>query len=140
MNVRAPRKVSFACQRCARCCGDTPHRGRSVYMLDEEVKTITQTTGMGTPEFAQQISGMNSYKYKMKKRNGKCVFLKDGACRIYSVRPLVCQFFPFAVKKYNGDFVFEISDDCPGIGLGTHVGPEHFNRMVEIAVKKIRDN
>jgi len=107
-------------------------------MLEDEVKSIVQTTGLGYPEFAQQISGMNSYKYKMKKRNGKCVFLKDGACRVYDARPLVCQFYPFAVRKYNGDTIVDVSEDCPGIGLGSAVSQGDFQRMTEVAFKKLR--
>lgn len=32
-------------------------------------------------------------------KKGKCVFLKDGKCRIYKERPLICQMYPFWFNK-----------------------------------------
>jgi len=67
----------------------------------------------------------------MKKRGGKCVFLDGKACRIYEVRPIICRLYPFSVKKHNGIFVFEVCDDCPGIGLGKPVSDEQFEQMAK---------
>lgn len=133
MNVRAPRSVQFECQRCARCCGDTSHRGRIIYMLNDEVEKISELTGLRPMEFSSPISGLKNYKFKMKKRNGICVFLKDHACRIYDGRPLLCNIYPFLVRKSNGSFLFDISEDCPGIGLGYSIQDNYFKKMAESA-------
>lgn len=71
----------------------------------------------------------------MKKRNGRCVFLDGKSCRIYEIRPLICRFYPFSVKRKNGAYVFEVAKDCAGIGLGEPVAKTHFERMVEKATK-----
>jgi hypothetical protein len=133
MNIRTPKNVRFECQRCARCCGDTPHRGRIIYLLESEVKQISKKTGLRPLEFASPISGLGNFKYKMKKRNGICIFLKNKACQIYSIRPTVCRLYPFLAYKNDGSLVFEISEDCPGIGLGAPLDEEHFTRLAEFA-------
>ncbi len=138
MNIRAPKNVRFECQRCARCCGDTPHRGRIIYLLESEVKKISKKTGLKPLEFASPISGLGNFKYKMKKRNGVCIFLKNKACQIYDIRPTVCRLYPFLVSKNDGGLVFEVSEDCPGIGLGAPLTQEHFKHMAELAKSIIK--
>ncbi len=69
----------------------------------------------------------------MKKRSGKCVFLEGKACRIYDARPLICHFYPFSMRRSNGTYVFEIANECPGIGLGGTVEQEEFEKMLSRA-------
>lgn len=138
MNIRTPKKVKFGCQRCARCCGDTPHRGRIIYLLGDEVSKITEFTGLHSPEFASPVSGAGSYSHKIKKRNGVCIFLKDGACRVYDVRPSTCLFYPFMTRKSNNTLIFEVADDCPGIGLGGPMQEKEFLKMADF-IKSVFD-
>lgn len=74
----------------------------------------------------------------MKKRNGKCVFLDGKACRIYNVRPLICSFYPFSIKRGDNGYKFEVSEECPGIGLGKALVPGEFERMLEEAHSKLK--
>lgn len=99
------------------------------------MEKISEFTGLSPLEFATPISGLKNYKYKMKKRGGTCVFLKDKACRIYDLRPISCEMYPFDVRKSNGGFVFEPSEECPGIGLGSLITEVEFRRMAEKARK-----
>jgi Fe-S-cluster containining protein len=133
MNVEVPKNVHFECQRCARCCGDAPRRSRIIYLLEREVKKISEVTGLHPLEFASPISGAGKFRYKMKKRSGLCVFLKDGACTIYTHRPLVCRLYPFFVRRTSTGVSFEIYDDCPGVGLGQKLQEIDFKRLVEVA-------
>jgi len=133
MNIESPKDVHFECQRCARCCGDAPHRSRVIYLLEREVQEISRTTGLNPLEFASPISGIGKFKYKMKKRGGVCVFLKNGACTIYEHRPLVCRLYPFFVRKTRAGIAFEIHDDCPGIGLGRKLQEIDFKKLAEAA-------
>lgn len=138
MNIEAPKNVQFECQRCARCCGDAPHRSRVIFLLEKEVKAISKATGMGPLEFATPISGAGKFKYKMKKRGGVCIFLKDGACTIYNIRPTMCRLYPFLVQKTSEGIIFEISDECPGIGLGRKLQEADFRKMAEVAKEIFR--
>jgi len=80
--------------------------------------------------FAASVSNTKPFKYVMKKKNRKCVFLKSGGCSIYMHRPLLCRFYPFAVEKHNGGYIFRSSDECPGIGLGNALREDDFKEML----------
>jgi len=71
----------------------------------------------------------------MKKRGGKCVFLYGKACRIYKIRPLICRFYPFSLKKGSNGYKFEFSEKCPGIDIGNALKKSDFERMFEEAKK-----
>lgn len=135
MNFRVPKNVHFECQRCARCCGDTSHRGRNILLLDTEVERISKITGLRPSSFASPAFSNGQYHYKMKKRSGRCVFLDRKSCRIYDIRPLICQFYPFSMKKRNGSYVFDVATDCAGIGLGEPITKDDYERMIEKATK-----
>jgi Fe-S-cluster containining protein len=74
----------------------------------------------------------------MKKRSGKCVFLDVKACRIYNIRPLICRFYPFSLRKGDNGYKFEISEECPGIGLGSILKERELERMIEEARSKLK--
>jgi Fe-S-cluster containining protein len=104
-------------------------------MLETEVDRISKNTGMRASSFSSPASSNGQYRYKMKKRSGRCVFLDGKSCRIYSIRPIICQFYPFSIKKSNGSYVFDVAADCAGVGLGDPVTKEHYEMMIEKAAK-----
>jgi Fe-S-cluster containining protein len=107
-------------------------------LLESEVRQISDITGLRPLSFASRSLGIQPYRYRMKKRNGKCVFLDGKACRIYNFRPLICRFYPFSLKRGNNGYMFEVSEECPGIGLGRTLAPEEFERMLGEAHSKIK--
>jgi Fe-S-cluster containining protein len=40
--------------------------------------------------------------FKLKNKNGKCVFLKNGRCIIYGYRPLGCRLYPLIYDEAKG--------------------------------------
>ncbi|MHA1216032.1 MAG: YkgJ family cysteine cluster protein [Candidatus Thorarchaeota archaeon] len=48
---------------------------------------------------------------RLKNRNGRCVFLGDDGCKIYSFRPEGCRLYPLVYNENNGKYV--IHDLCP---------------------------
>ncbi len=88
--------------------------------------------------FASAFSNSGYFHYRMKKRSGKCVFLEGKACRIYDIRPIICRFYPFSVKKSNSTYMFEAAKDCPGIGLGESLSLTEFERMLAEAQSKLK--
>ena len=138
MNLRYPKNVRFECQRCAQCCGDSLHRGRNILLLESDVRQISNTMGLRPLSFVSRSTITQPYRYRMKKRNGKCVFLDGKACRIYNIQPLICRFYPFSLKKGNNGYRFEVSEECPGIGLGKTLAQEKFERMVKEARSKLK--
>lgn len=129
-----PRRIYFSCERCALCCGDTEHRIRSIFLLRIEANRIARKTFKDIAEFAERIDGFEPYVYVIKKTDeGRCIFLKNNACTIYQVRPLVCRFYPFELNLEYERYVFACSSECPAIGKGPRVKKEYFRRLFEMA-------
>ncbi len=140
MNLRCPKNVHFECQRCAKCCGDGSHRGRNILLLKSEVRQISKATGLRPLSFTSRSLSIQPYRYRMKKRGGKCVFLDGKACRIYNIRPLICRFYPFSLKRGSNGYKFEVSEECPGIGLGDVPKESDFERMFEEAQRRLQSS
>lgn len=136
-----PIKVRFQCDRCALCCGDTKERDRTILLLKSEAERISLRLCRDIDEFADMVHGFEPYVYRMKKpSNGKCLFLKDGLCSIYALRPLVCRFYPFELKDSGtGRYVFICSHECPRIGFGHVLKKQTFDRLFRVFVRAMNE-
>ena len=123
------------------CCGDTKDRVRSILLLKIEAKRISQKILKGVDEFAEKIEGCEPYIYRMKKtEDGKCIFLKGNLCTIYQIRPLICVFYPFELKKVENDrYTFAYTSECPAIGKGPQLKKSYFERLFEKFMKMMKD-
>ena len=136
-----PISVRFRCIRCGICCGDTKDKNRHVLLLKKEVEQIAKATGWQIFKFAAKIEDNAPYSYEMKKRteDGKCVFLENNRCTIYSLRPLICRFYPFELKiAQSGKHVFLFTEECPGIKKGRMLTEDYFREMFQLARAKHR--
>ena len=114
-----PEHVRYRCEKCARCCGDTENRVRSILLLKSDIKRISEKKALCPDAFAQKIAGFEPYLYRMRTNTDrKCVFLRNTSCSIYPIRPLICRFYPFQLNPGPKGYVFEYTDECPGIGKG----------------------
>jgi Fe-S-cluster containining protein len=60
----------------------------------------------------------------------KCVFLEDKLCRIYSIRPLVCRFYPFELRIVgNSRHWFAYTEECPGTGKGEKLTRKYYENL-----------
>jgi Fe-S-cluster containining protein len=126
-----PRSVNFKCEKCALCCGDTEVRIRKILLMKLEAERISNKTGKPIAEFANTALGLEPYVYEIKKgTNRKCVFLKNNACSIYKIRPLICTFYPFELRPGRGNtHIFSYTDECPYIGRGPKLKKGYFERL-----------
>jgi Fe-S-cluster containining protein len=135
-----PVDVQFECNRCGLCCGDTKQKSRHILLLDTEAKRIALKTFKLLTDFSTEINDKFPYCYEMKKTNeDKCVFLKENLCTIYSLRPLICMFYPFELKFDDGKVlhVFSFTTECPIIGTGKNFGRKDFERLFELAQERL---
>jgi Fe-S-cluster containining protein len=63
------------------------------------------------------------------KRNGECIFLREGSCEIYPVRPRICRAYPFWFDRRETLHV----DGCPGTGMGEKLSIKTAREMIEAA-------
>ena len=79
-------KVAPCKRGCSHCC----HQATSIYR--SEAKAIGEKIGVApaSPE-PQQFGAAALAAIRQKHRGVPCVFLKDGECSIYEVRPMACR-------------------------------------------------
>jgi Fe-S-cluster containining protein len=128
-----PQGVSWECTRCAKCCGDTSDHIRRIMLLGAEAENISRQTGAQITHFAEATDDSDSYTLVMRKKKGHCIFLKEGACRIYEVRPLVCRFYPVWLKQEGSSNIFGIDNSCSGFGRGKCLDREYYVSLLRLA-------
>jgi Fe-S-cluster containining protein len=108
--------------------------------LESEAEKIASLTCQRITDFSVEINDNDPYVYEMKKSSeGKCVFLKDNQCSVYSLRPLICMFYPFELK-FNEDkesHYFDFTVECPGINHGRFLEKTDFKRLFELAQERL---
>jgi len=141
VNFDYPTTVRFHCTKCGICCGDTKEKTRHIILLKTEAEHISKTTSQPTSKFAVKIKNKAPYVYEMKKtaEDGKCVFLENNRCTIYPLRPLICRFYPFELKRVrSGKHKFLFTEECPGINKGRMLSGNYFRKMFRLAQAKHR--
>ena len=139
MSFDYPRKVQFKCAKCGICCGDTRERKRHILLLNDEANELASTTNQPISDLASKIEDKSPYDYEMKKKveDGKCVFLRQNRCTMYSKRPLICRFYPFGLKTTEKEQrIFYYTKECPGIGKGKLMGKKDFHKLLQTASKR----
>jgi Fe-S-cluster containining protein len=141
MSFGYPHAVRFKCTKCGVCCGNTQEKTRHILLLNTEAEQIVAATLQPISEFAVKIEDKAPYSYELKKtvEKGKCVFLKKNRCTIYSLRPLICMFYPFELKiTANQKHEFLYTDECPGIGKGKTLSKNYFEKLFQLARAKAK--
>jgi Fe-S-cluster containining protein len=141
VNFDYPTTVRFRCTKCGICCGDTKEKTRHILLLRTEAEQIAKTILQPISKFAVKIKDRAPYSYEMKKRaeDGKCVFLENNRCTIYSLRPLICRFYPFELKiLHSQKYKFLFTEECPGINKGRMLSEGYFRKMFRLARAKYR--
>jgi Fe-S-cluster containining protein len=135
-----PGNVSFECNGCGLCCGDTEKKTRHILLLEAEAKCISEQTSLPIEQFAKAIHGKEPYVYEMRKlTNGKCFFLKDKQCVNYEHRPLICRFYPFELKSTQDKdgYVFNYTLECPAVGKGKTWTRKDYEELFRLAQEKL---
>lgn len=117
---------------CKNCNGDCC--GPDVYFNKDELKEIEKLVSIKKFKLEKALDG-NSFKLSTKGVvNTKCVFLKNGKCSIYSVRPQICKDYGERIYiqcPYNG--LKKIPEDMDErTRLTTKVQEVFFNKVNEI--------
>jgi Fe-S-cluster containining protein len=137
-----PNKIRFCCIFCGICCSDTISKNRHIIMLKHEAEQLSIELDKKISDFAIECIGKEPYFFEMKKTDGKCVFLdENNKCSIYLVRPLICKCYPFElIDLKNEKFEFNVTYECPGIGLGNIIEKKFFDQLynqIRIAFKDV---
>lgn len=143
MTFHHPTALRFKCIKCGICCGDTTEKTRHILLLSEEAEKIAEATQQPIAVFAVEISGKVPYTFEIRKtaKDGKCVFLADNRCSIYSLRPLICRFYPFELKPNEAKrHEFFCTDECPGVNKGKMLDEEYFRKLFQLACDRLGES
>jgi hypothetical protein len=82
-----PTVTQKVCESCADCCSDqVPFTKREFKYYKKKYKNLMKGTVL-VPHSEKH------FYIQKKRRDSKCVFLKDNLCQIYEDRPLICQLY-----------------------------------------------
>lgn len=140
MDFTYPVNIRFHCNKCGLCCGDTKQKTRAILVLETEAKKISAQTSQPITDFSTEAKNKLPYAFKMKKTSaGKCVFLREKQCSIYSLRPLICMFYPFELKFDKGKdlYIFDFTLECPGINQNRVFNRKDFEKLFEFAQERL---
>ncbi|MFC2154655.1 YkgJ family cysteine cluster protein [Candidatus Altiarchaeota archaeon] len=98
----ALRQDEFECLMCGNCC-----RFRTIDMSSKDVERIEAA---GKKDFYEKFEGA----FRLKRKNGRCVFVEDDKCTIHEIKPKVCREFPF-FKLYGCIPYIHDWSCCPGV-------------------------
>jgi Fe-S-cluster containining protein len=135
-----PDNVLFECGKCGLCCGDTKQKTRHILLLESEADTVSAATCLPKLVFTKEVVDKTPYCYEMKKDDeGRCFFLKDNQCTIYTLRPLICRFYPFELKfdQNKNTHVFNFTPECREIGKGKLLTKKYFKELFLLAKEKL---
>ncbi len=98
------------CSGCSKCC-----EALRIELTIFDIYRISSKLGVEPKvfleKFCEKIEG--SYNcFVLKKKDNKCIFLKNKRCRIYSSRPAVCVMYPFMVIEQLKKFDIELPEYC----------------------------
>ncbi|MBN2334644.1 YkgJ family cysteine cluster protein [Candidatus Bathyarchaeota archaeon] len=108
---------------CVKCCIDTR---MPLSRLDVE-----RISGQGY-RFKEFVVKRGKER-QLKNSNGRCVFLGDNGCTIYSFRPEGCRLYPLVYNKNNGKAF--VHDLCP-YGQEYKVGRDDIEKL-NVLLKKL---
>ncbi len=110
--------VRFECVRdCSACCELS---GGFVFLTEEEAETIASYLNLETNLFLQLFTIETEGQLILRDgENEHCVFLEEGVCMIYEVRPRQCRTYPFWPENMKTKAHWNLTKTiCPGIGQG----------------------
>ncbi|MGD9396227.1 MAG: YkgJ family cysteine cluster protein [Candidatus Thorarchaeota archaeon] len=110
---------------CFECGGQCCKFGGIVATLNEVDAIIER----GHPNYFEKLKD-DVYGTKWG-RDGICAYFENGACSIYSVRPMGCRMFP-VIQTRSGEIILI---ECP---LASHLSDEEVFRRKEILIQRPR--
>jgi Fe-S-cluster containining protein len=124
--------LAFECQGCGRCCAG-PEEG-FVWLTDTEAVAIARHLRLSEKAFRDRYVRTIGRRQSLieQKKSKDCVFLRDGQCQIYPVRPTQCRTWPFWHSNIASPEDWSMAGmRCKGINRGALHEPEHIRSQAD---------
>ncbi|HJJ29255.1 MAG TPA: YkgJ family cysteine cluster protein [Methanocorpusculum sp.] len=98
------KKSGFRCRMCAKCCSGPDNE---VMVSPDEIDVLCRASGLAFseiagpyPEWLPKKGGRFTLGWVLRRgKDGNCMFLENGRCRYYQVRPHICRTYPFMLNE-----------------------------------------
>ncbi len=125
--------VYFTCKMCGKCCGGETG---FIWLSEDEKQAIAGYLGITKEKLEKLYLNYAKEKWSIKElpseENYDCIFLKNGRCYIYPVRPSQCREFPFwktmLYDKEEWDFY---ASRCPGMNSGKYYTLKELQKIIK---------
>jgi Fe-S-cluster containining protein len=110
----------FHCTGCGECCTG-PGSDWVIEVSRTEQERIRRHLGVTRAWFRRRYLfrfDEETESLRMNRKTGACVFLEDGRCRIYAVRPTQCRTYPWWPELMRPTAWRREARRCEGIGRG----------------------
>lgn len=122
--------LRFSCQRCGQCCWDEGEY-TEVYVERDDIRQMAAYMDLYPDAFYKRFVKRSDGFDVLRSRRGACIMLRDGRCRVYSVRPRQCRTWPFWAENLRRHVWYgEVRKRCPGVGKGRKYGVEEIERIL----------
>ncbi len=124
--------LRFTCTACGDCCKNHGDGFQYVYSSRAERRALAAHFGISQRAFerryCEKVEGWLSFK----SREQACVFLRDGKCSVYALRPTQCRTFPFWHELVASRRAWErdVLAHCPGSRSGRRHGRAEIERRL----------
>ncbi len=124
--------LRFTCTKSAKCCrnhGDYDH----VYFTKAEERALARHFGTTLRDLRRRYIRIQDGYRVARARGDGCIFLSDGECSIYDVRPVPCRTWPFWPELLRrAAWERDVLSFCPGAGIGELHSPSEVRRALRL--------
>jgi hypothetical protein len=112
--------LRFGCTACGKCCHNHGDGYEHVFSTRSERKAIAAHLGISLRSFERRYCHRVAGRLSFVGQGDACVFLEEGLCAIYPLRPKQCRTFPFWPELLEDRETWErdVAAFCPGAGEG----------------------
>jgi uncharacterized protein len=122
--------LRFTCLKCGKCCVDEGEY-TEVYVTRDEVARMAGCLGLYPHEFLKRYVQKSDGFETLASREGACIMLSEGRCRIYDARPRQCRTWPFWPQNLSRRAWYgEVKKRCPGVGSGRTFSVEEIETIL----------
>lgn len=126
--------LRFECTACGKCCHNHGDGYQYVWSTRAERRAMAKHFGLSLRGFEAEYCVPVDGNLSFKSRGDACVFLENGRCSVYELRPKQCSTFPFWPELLLSPDTW--ADDVASFCPGADTGPVHGLAEIRRTMKK----